>query len=201
MSDVWGAGEGLDHEESGRREQRRAAKHPGGVLPEVPIETVKEGSLLRQSGWRLELFSGGGRDVTETKEPSKKILIIDDEDDLCVLAAHALTLDRSDLEVISAKDGPSGTQRAKTDQPSVIILDVMMPKMDGYEVCRALKADPKTRDIPVIMLTASSDPHLNQKAFEAGAVACLTKPYRTRTLVNTVDMALASRERARGRSG
>ncbi len=139
--------------------------------------------------------------MTETKEPTKKkILIIDDEEDLCVLAGHALTMDRADLEVISAKDGPSGIQRAKAEQPAVIILDIMMPKMDGYEVCQRLKADPETRDIPVVMLTASSDPHLNQKAFEAGAVACLTKPYRKATLVNCVDMALASRERARGRS-
>jgi len=141
-------------------------------------------------------------DVAEIKElPKKIILIIDDEEDLCILATHALTLDRPDLEVISAKDGPSGIQRATTDQPAVIILDVMMPKMDGYEVCRLLKADPKTRRIPVIMLTASSDPRLNQKAFEAGAVACLTKPYRKSTLMNCVDMALASIERARGRSG
>jgi CheY-like chemotaxis protein len=140
--------------------------------------------------------------MTETKESAKKkmkILIIDDDEDLCVLATHALTLDRSDLEVISAKDGPSGIRRAQAEQPAVIILDVMMPKMDGYEVCRLLKADPTTRDIPVIMLTASSDPHLNRKAFDAGAVACLTKPYRKGTLANTVDMALASGERSRGR--
>ena len=139
--------------------------------------------------------------MTETKElTKKKVLIIDDEEDLCVLAGHALTMDRADLEVISAKDGPSGIQRAKAEQPAVIILDIMMPKMDGYEVCQRLKADPETRDIPVVMLTASSDPHLNQKAFEAGAVACLTKPYRKGTLVNCVDMALASSGRSRGRS-
>ncbi len=146
-------------------------------------------------------LSGGVRDVADKGPAKKTILIIDDDEDLCVLAAHALTLDRSDFEVINAKDGPSGIQRAKTYQPSVIILDVMMPKMDGYEVCRLLKADPKTRGIPVIMLTASSDPHLNQKAFEAGAAACLTKPYRKATLTNCVDMALASIERARGHSG
>jgi CheY-like chemotaxis protein len=141
------------------------------------------------------------REVTEGKAPvRKKILIIDDEEDLCLLAAHALTMDRTDLEVVSARDGLSGIQRARAEQPAAIILDVMMPKMDGYEVCRRLKADPATRDIPVVMLTASSDPHLSQKAFEAGAVACLTKPYQRGTLVNCVDMALASGERARRRS-
>jgi CheY-like chemotaxis protein len=140
-------------------------------------------------------------DVTDTREPGKKkILIIDDDEDLCVLAAHALTMQRSDREVISALDGPSGIQRARAERPALIILDVMMPKMNGYEVCRCLKADPATSHIPVIMLTASSDPHLNQKAFEAGAVACLTKPYRPGTLVNCVDMALASGERARERA-
>jgi CheY-like chemotaxis protein len=137
----------------------------------------------------------------EVKEPErKKILIIDDEEDLCVLMAHALTLERSDFEVISARDGASGLERAQSEKPQVIILDVMMPKMDGYEVCRLLKKNPATRTIPVVMLTASNDPHLNRKAFEAGAVACLNKPYRRATLLNCVDMALASRARARTRS-
>ena len=78
-----------------------------------------------------------GPGVSESKESlKKKILIIDDEEDLCVLAAHALTIDRTDLEVVSAKDGLSGLQRAAADRPHAIILDVMMPKMDGFEVCR-----------------------------------------------------------------
>jgi CheY-like chemotaxis protein len=139
--------------------------------------------------------------MTDEKNSLKKrILIIDDEEDLQVLATHALTLNRSDFEVIGARDGASGIQRAKDEKPAIIILDIVMPKMDGYEVCRRLKADPTTRDIPVVMLTASNDPHLNQKAFKAGAVACLTKPYRRGSLVNCVDLALASSERSRGRS-
>ena len=136
----------------------------------------------------------------ETHSLKKKILIIDDEEDLRLLASHALTLDRSDFEVIDAKDGAAGIQRAKDEKPAIIILDIMMPKMDGYEVCRRLKADPVTRDIPVVMLTASNDPQLTQKAFEAGAVACLTKPYGRRSLVNCVDMALASSARSSRRS-
>jgi CheY-like chemotaxis protein len=127
----------------------------------------------------------------------KKILIIDDEEDLCVLAGHALTTVRADIEVISARDGLSGIERAGAERPAVIILDVMMPGIDGYEVCRRLKADPRTREIPLVMLTASSDPHLNRKAFEAGAVACLTKPYNRGALVNCVDVALASSARTR----
>jgi CheY-like chemotaxis protein len=130
----------------------------------------------------------------------KKILVIDDEEDLSVLLRHAHTLERTDLEVISAKDGATGLQRAKADQPQVIILDVMMPGIDGYEVCRRLKGDPATRGIPVVMLTASNDPQLNRKAFEAGAIACLNKPYRRATLVNCVDMALGSGARHRERS-
>jgi CheY-like chemotaxis protein len=138
--------------------------------------------------------------VTDGKDSSKKrVLIVDDEEDLCVLAAYALTANRSDLEVISAKDGLSGLEQARTEQPAAIVLDINMPKMDGYEVCRRLKADAATRDIPVVMLTASGDPHLNQKAFDAGAVACLTKPYRQAALINCVDMALAAGERARAR--
>ena len=91
--------------------------------------------------------------MTEVKEGSKKkVLIIDDEEDLCVLAGYALTANRSDLEVISAKDGPSGLERAKAEQPAAIVLDINMPRMDGYEVCRRLKADSATRNIPVVML-------------------------------------------------
>jgi len=138
--------------------------------------------------------------MTEGKDHEKKrILIIDDEEDLCVLMAHALTLERSDLEVFSARDGDAGLLRAKADTPHVIILDVMMPRMDGYEVCRRLKSDPVTRGIPVVMLTASNDPQLNRKAFNAGAIACLTKPYRRATLINCVDMALGTSLRLRGR--
>ena len=140
-------------------------------------------------------------DMAEGREHDrKKILVIDDEEDLCVLLKHALTLQRTDLEVISAKDGATGLQRAKADQPQLIILDVMMPGMDGYEACRRLKADPATRSIPVVMLTASNDPQLNRKGFEAGAIACLNKPYRQATLVNCVDMALGSSARHRRRS-
>lgn len=89
----------------------------------------------------------------------------------------------------------------KQDYPTFIILDVMMPKMDGHEVRQLLKADLKAQDISVIMLTASSHPHLNQKAFEAGAAACFAKPYLTGMLVNCVDMALVGVEHSRGRSG
>lgn len=141
-----------------------------------------------------------GNVTDENNSLKKKILIIEDEEDLRLLASHALTLDRSDFEVIEAKDGASGIQRAKSEKPAIIILDIMMPKMDGYEACRRLKADQETRDIPVVMLTASNDPQLTQKAFEAGAVACLTKPYGRRSLVNCVDMALASSARSRRRS-
>jgi CheY-like chemotaxis protein len=143
--------------------------------------------------------AAGGRMAEGKDHDKKRILIIDDEEDLCVLMTHALTLERSDLEVFSARDGAAGLERAKAAQPHVIILDVMMPKMDGYEVCRRLKGDPTTRDIPVVMLTASNDPQLNRKAFKAGAIACLTKPYRRATLINCVDMALGSSLRLRER--
>jgi CheY-like chemotaxis protein len=129
----------------------------------------------------------------------RKILIIDDEEDLIALAGHVLSMVRPDMEIISARDGASGIQRARVDHPAVIILDVMMPGIDGYEVCRRLKADPETQGIPLVMLTASSDPKLNEKAFGAGAIACLTKPYNQRALVSCVEAALASGERSRSR--
>lgn len=118
-----------------------------------------------------------------------KVLIVDDEK----LARTMLTdlLRGKEYTVVAAEDGPSGLAAAKREKPNVIILDVMMPGMDGFEVCQALKNDVATTGIPVIILTASEEPHLTKKAFKAGAAFTLVKASKPEQLLSTLHLALS----------
>ncbi len=123
----------------------------------------------------------------------KRVLIVDDE-------ALSRTIMRDFLEmagyaVAESGDGPEGLAKAKSLRPDIILLDVLMPGLDGYEVCRRLKADPTTSPIPVVFVTVVQDPALNRLAYEAGAVACLMKPFRREALVAIIETALANAAR------
>lgn len=82
----------------------------------------------------------------------QKILLVDDDVDFC--AAVKLLLESRDYEVVLAHDGKEGLEKARTVEPDLVVLDVMMPEMNGYDVCVVLKADPELSRIPVILLTA-----------------------------------------------
>jgi CheY-like chemotaxis protein len=105
-----------------------------------------------------------------------KLLCADDEPDIRTILELALGLDpRIQAEVL-----PSGVallERVKVDRPDAILLDAMMPEVDGYETCRRLKADPATKDIPVVFLTARAQRGEQDSAMDVGAIACLTKPF------------------------
>lgn len=120
----------------------------------------------------------------------RPILIIDDDPSLCETAA-AMLVDAG-FEVLSAPDGPSGIETARVAQPAVIILDMMMPGVDGIETCELLKRDPVLGDIPVIGATGSEDLTYTKKAFRAGAQFFLPKPFGTATLIQVVELALES---------
>jgi len=107
----------------------------------------------------------------------KKILAIDDQKDNLLTVRALLTKFISSCEVLIAQSGKEGLEIAKKEQPDIILLDIIMPKMDGYEVCKKLKEDETTRHIPIIMLTAIlNDTKSKIKGLETGADAFLTKP-------------------------
>lgn len=94
--------------------------------------------------------------------------------------------------VVMAPDGETGLGAVTRERPDLVLLDIMMPGLDGFEVCRLLKMDAATRDIPIIILTVLTDPKLNTRAFEAGAVLALQKTAEPRIILRTVAVALAS---------
>lgn len=106
---------------------------------------------------------------------SKKILLADDEDDIKIILK--MFLETRGYDVVTAFDGLDAVDQAKSQKPDAILLDVMMPLIDGFEVCKKLKADPDTASIPVIMLSAASHSESVQKGMSAGAVDYLVKPF------------------------
>ena len=112
----------------------------------------------------------------------KKILIIDDEEDLCAMVS--LRFECLGFDVRCAFSGMDGLKVMAEFQPDVVLLDVVMPLMDGWEVCRRIKGDPKTRYIKVILVTATqSDGFIEGKSKEVGADAAFVKPFNENELL------------------
>jgi len=107
---------------------------------------------------------------------STTVLVVDD--DVASLSALFECLRRAGYRVLVAQDGASALERAENGKPALVLLDVMMPDMDGFATCRRLKRNPATADIPVLFLTALTDTAEKLKGFEAGAVDYLTKPFQ-----------------------
>ena len=105
----------------------------------------------------------------------KKILAVDDERHIVRLVE--VNLQRAGYEVVTAYDGREALEKVKTETPDLVVLDVMMPYMDGFEVLKNLKADPVTAEIPVIMLTAKAQDADVFRGWQSGADCYLTKPF------------------------
>jgi CheY-like chemotaxis protein len=116
------------------------------------------------------------------------ILWIDDDQLLLSFCCHALN--QHGYRTLVAADGPSGIETAKTERPDLIILDVVMPGMDGIEVCRRLRADPATKDTPIILLTAFHGPKLSLKGRQAGATSTIRKPFGPEHIINAIGKIL-----------
>lgn len=121
-------------------------------------------------------------------------LVVDD--DGLLLRLVELNLARMGIRVLLAESGREALRLAFEEHPDIILLDLMMPQMDGYEVISQLKEAKETRDIPVIMLTAKTAPADRRRSEELGAVGYITKPFRLEELRGTVGRILA--ERAQG---
>jgi DNA-binding response OmpR family regulator len=102
------------------------------------------------------------------------VLVVEDLRDQSELVADVCA--EAGLNVTAAATGAQGFRRARDSQPAVILLDLMLPDIDGWEVCRRLKADDRTKHIPIVILTARDESHGTRRALEAGCVAYLKKP-------------------------
>jgi two-component system alkaline phosphatase synthesis response regulator PhoP len=117
-----------------------------------------------------------------------RILVVDDE----IYIVHILdfSLGMEGYHVLTALDGEQALEKARAEKPDLIVLDIMMPKLDGYETCKMLKADPVTKHIPVILLSAKGR-NVDQKiGFEVGADDYITKPFSPRKLVERINTIL-----------
>ncbi|MCD8491641.1 MAG: response regulator [Geovibrio sp.] len=114
-----------------------------------------------------------------------KILIADDE--LRLRKVVALHLKKAGFAVLEAGNGRQALEIAKEQKPDVIVLDIMMPEMNGLEACEALKADPELKDVPVILLTAMAEAGDIEKGGAAGAEYYLTKPFSPKELIDKIN--------------
>lgn len=118
-----------------------------------------------------------------------KVLIV--EDDRSIQMVLELVLGRmAKCEVVLASDGQQGIEALRQHKPNVVLLDLMMPVMDGFEVCRLAKADPQIQSIPIIFLTAQPQPAAVAKAMALGAAGYIVKPFDPMRIVDQINEAL-----------
>jgi CheY-like chemotaxis protein len=104
----------------------------------------------------------------------KKILLVDDAD--TILMVERMVLSKGPYDVVTAKDGKEGVARAEAERPDLILMDVVMPNMNGFEACRRLRETEATRAIPIIMVTTRAEAKNVQTGFESGCTDYVAKP-------------------------
>lgn len=114
----------------------------------------------------------------------EKILVVDDEP--FILRSLGFVLERAGLRVVLARDGEEALEKLRDERPRLVILDVMMPKRNGYEVCEIVKGDPDLRDTYVILLTAKGQESAKDRGVQAGADEYMTKPFSPSRIVERV---------------
>lgn len=111
----------------------------------------------------------------------KKILIIDDEVDM--VGTLVMWLEAAGYDTVSAYDGQEGMEKVRKEKPDLILLDIMLPKMDGFSLCRLLKFNDKYKDIPIIIITAKTQEQDRVTGMNVGANEYVTKPFDGNTLL------------------
>jgi CheY-like chemotaxis protein len=122
----------------------------------------------------------------------KRILVADDEKN--ILLVIRVCLEKAGYEVITASDGLTALEKIQNEKPDLILLDILMPKMNGFLVFEALKDDPGTSSIPVVFITAKSEEKDIQKGCQLGAADYLIKPIKQEVLLNTIRKILKEEE-------
>jgi two-component system alkaline phosphatase synthesis response regulator PhoP len=118
-----------------------------------------------------------------------KILVVDDEENITQILEFSIGAEG--YEVIVASNGEEAIEKARQEQPDLIILDIMMPKIDGYEACRILKANPLTKNIPVVLLTAKGRDIDRRLGYEVGATDYIIKPFSPSRLIDRIHSLLS----------
>ena len=113
-----------------------------------------------------------------------RVLIVDDDPDMVMVLGMLMKV--NGITALKAFGGVEGLEKARTDKPDVILLDIMMPDMDGYEVMKELRSDKTTKGIPVVFLTARTDEEYKERAETLGADGYITKPYDRDSLMETI---------------
>jgi len=127
-------------------------------------------------------------DAVSTNQGRPTVLCIDD--DRLVLGVCTTALEAHGYRVVMATNGRAGIAIAEKERPALILLDIVMPGMDGFDVCRQLRADPAFRHTPIVIMTAMNEPDLEAKGAEAGATLSIRKPFDPEQVVSTVDQCL-----------
>jgi excisionase family DNA binding protein len=167
------------------------------VYPTTVINWIKEGKLpayTTPGGHRrikkedlLELMRKNNMPIPENLVKNEKhvVLIIDDDTKILQMMKTVLSQEES-LQIITAGSGFEAGLSIYNNMPDIILLDFLMPNMDGFEVCHKLKSDEKTKDIPIIAVTALKEPEEIKKMFSAGITDLVSKPFKSEELLNKV---------------
>lgn len=150
--------------------------------------------FMRDNGLPIpeEMQKGSGR---------RKVLVVDDEPSIRELLSEHLSTRTSPYEVSSAADGFEAGRLVATFRPDVVLLDLRMPGVDGFQICRTIKADPETTNTVVIAMTGYYSPETEARVLECGAVRCLAKPLDPTTLSAYIDTLFEQQKGPRHRRG
>ena len=156
--------------------------------PEQPAEADGPEGFCQICGYPLQV------EPTEPT-PFRPATILWIDDDQLLLSFCCEALNQHGYRTLVAADGPRGIETARTERPDLILLDVVMPGMDGIEVCRRLRADPQTKTTPIILLTAFHGPKLSLKGRQAGATSTIRKPFGPEHIINAIGKILGPKAR------
>jgi DNA-binding response OmpR family regulator len=131
----------------------------------------------------------GSRDAQERDVMARRILVVDDSGTSIMMAKMILT--QALFEVLTARDGAEGVQQAALHRPDLILLDVIMPRMDGFEALRQMRAQAETEKTPIVMVTTRGEENNVQKGYDCGCTDYICKPYDPVELLTKVKSYLA----------